>query len=66
MDGGDLTGLTGASQFIKDGPRALSPHPNQFNGFNRLKLSEGRSPRVDRERLTQRADLGHHRVGKPV
>ena len=66
VNGGDLARLTGARQFIKDGPRALGPHANQLNGFNRLKLRKGGSPRVDRERLPQRADLGHHRIGKPV
>ena len=66
VNGGDLARLTGARQFIKDRPRTLGPHANQLDGFNRLKLREGRSAGVDRERLPQRADLGHHRVGKPV
>ena len=66
VDGGDLTRLTGAHEFIKNGPRPLGPHANQLDGFDRLKLREGGSAGVDRERLPQRADLGHHRVGKPV
>ena len=66
VNGRNLARLTGASQFIKDGPRTLGPHANQLDGFNRLKLRKGRPAGVDRERLPQRADLGHHRVCKPV
>ena len=66
VDSGDLSRLAGARQLLKDRPRALGPHTNQLDGLDRLKLSEGRSTGIDRERLPQRADLGHYRVCKPV
>ena len=66
VNGGDLPRLTGARQLLKDWPRALGPHANQLDGFNRFKLGKRGSSSVDGERLPQRPDLGHHRVCKPV